>query len=38
MLVVEVDARTAQVSLTNDERMALLQQVERLATTGDVSA
>ena len=38
MLVVEVDARTAEVSLTEDERVALLQQVKRLATAGHVSA
>ena len=38
MAEVVVDARTQEVSLTDEERAALLQQVERLATAGDVSA
>ncbi len=38
LVVVEVDARTRAVSLTDEERAALLKQVERLATTSDVSA
>jgi len=38
MAEVVVDARTREVSLTDEERAALLQQVERLATAGNVSA
>ena len=38
MAEVVVDARTQEVSLTDEERAALLQQVERLATAGNVSA
>jgi PHD/YefM family antitoxin component YafN of YafNO toxin-antitoxin module len=36
--IVEVDAQTGQVSLTDEERATLLEQVERLATAADVSA
>lgn len=35
---VEVDAYTRAVSLTNEERAALLEQVERLTTAHDVPA
>ena len=38
LVTVEVDARTREVSLTDEERTALLQQIERLAASGDVSA
>jgi PHD/YefM family antitoxin component YafN of YafNO toxin-antitoxin module len=38
LAVVEVSARTQAVSLTDKERAALLEQVERLATAGNVSA
>lgn len=38
LTVVEVDAHTRAVSLTDEERRALLEQIERLATTGDVPA
>ncbi len=38
LAVVEVDARTRTVSLTDEERTALLDQVERLVTANDVSA
>ena len=38
LTVVDVDARTQAVSLTDEERATLLEQVERLAMTGDVSA
>ncbi|MDY6874665.1 MAG: type II toxin-antitoxin system Phd/YefM family antitoxin [Chloroflexota bacterium] len=38
LAVVEVDARTRAVSLTDEERTALLEQVERLVTANDVSA
>jgi PHD/YefM family antitoxin component YafN of YafNO toxin-antitoxin module len=35
LTTVEVDARTGAVSLTDEERAALLERVEQLATTGD---
>ena len=35
---VDVDARTGAVSLTNEERTKLLEQVERLVIAGDASA
>ena len=38
LAVVDVDARTQAVSLTDEERAALLERVERMATTGDVPA
>lgn len=38
LAVVDVDARTRAISLTDEERLVLLEQVERLTTTGDVSA
>ena len=38
LTVVDVDTRTRAVSLTDEERAALLEQVERLATTDDVPA
>lgn len=38
LAAVDVDARTRAVSLTDEERAALLKQVERLATTGNVPA
>jgi PHD/YefM family antitoxin component YafN of YafNO toxin-antitoxin module len=38
LTVVEVDACTQAVSLTDEDRAALLEQVERLVSTGDVSA
>lgn len=37
LAVVEVDAHTQAVSLTDEERATLLQRVESLATTGDAS-
>ena len=36
LAAVNVDARTRAVSLTDEERAALLERVERLATTDDV--
>ncbi|MBM4431746.1 MAG: type II toxin-antitoxin system Phd/YefM family antitoxin [Chloroflexi bacterium] len=36
LAAVDVDARTRAVSLTDDERAALLERVERLATADDV--
>ncbi len=38
LAVVNVDVRTQAVSLTDEERTALLEQVERLTTASDVSA
>ncbi len=38
LAVVDVDARTQAVSLTDEERAELLERVERLATTGDAPA
>jgi len=38
LATVEVDARTLTVSLTDEERAALLKQVERLISGDDVSA
>jgi len=38
LAVVNVDVRTQAVSLTDEERTALLERVERLTTTSDVSA
>ena len=38
LAVVEVNARTQAVSLTVEERATLLEQIERLATTGHATA
>jgi len=38
LAVVDADAHTQTVSLTDEERVALLEQVERLATTDDAPA
>jgi prevent-host-death family protein len=38
LAVVEVNARTQAVSLTFEERATLLEQIERLATTGHATA
>jgi len=38
LIVVDVDARTGAVALTDEERAALMDKIERLATAGNVTA
>jgi len=38
LIVVDVDARTGAIALTNEERAALMDRIERLITAGNVTA
>jgi len=38
LIVVDVDARTGAVALTDEERVALMDRIERLVTAGNVTA
>ena len=38
LIAVDVDARTGAVALTDEERVALMDRIERLVTAGNVTA